>query len=126
MRLLTHNYLKSNVKGTTDGYPLDIEAVTVTEDASPVDRQVVEKFLTKIRYDALYQATQQLAGSTEKMPELPSSLPEGGLDDALIAQLHFCLFDVHLIEGFLICPATGRKFPVKDGIPNMILHEDEI
>jgi len=48
------------------------------------------------------------------------------LDDATIANLHKVLFDVYLVEGWLICPDTGRKFPVKESIPNMILHEDEI
>jgi multifunctional methyltransferase subunit TRM112 len=48
------------------------------------------------------------------------------LDDITIANLHRVLFDVYLVEGWLICPDTGRKFPVKEGIPNMILHEDEI
>jgi hypothetical protein len=26
----------------------------------------------------------------------------------------------------LTCPETGRKFPVTKGIPNMLLHEDEV
>ena len=25
-----------------------------------------------------------------------------------------------------VCPETGRKFPVADGIPNMLLNEDEV
>lgn len=28
-------------------------------------------------------------------------------------------------EGNLVCPETGRKFPVVKGIPNLILNEDE-
>ena len=39
----------------------------------------------------------------------------------------FCaLFEIHVMEGTLICPDTQREFPIKDGIPNMILHEDEL
>ena len=39
----------------------------------------------------------------------------------------FCaLFEIHVMEGTLICPDTEREFPIKDGIPNMILHEDEL
>ena len=30
------------------------------------------------------------------------------------------------MEGDLVCPQTGRKFPVKNGIPNMLLNEDEV
>ena len=48
------------------------------------------------------------------------------MDNSVIANLYRVLFDVYVIEGWLVCPDTGRKFPVKDGIPNMILHEDEI
>lgn len=32
--------------------------------------------------------------------------------------------EVHLLEGELVCPETGRKFPVRQGVPNMLLHED--
>lgn len=42
------------------------------------------------------------------------------------ANLHKVLFDVHLIHGTLVCPGTQRRFPVKDAIPNMLLHADEI
>ena len=34
------------------------------------------------------------------------------------------LTKVHLVEGELVCPETGRKFPVRQGVPNMLLHED--
>jgi multifunctional methyltransferase subunit TRM112 len=33
---------------------------------------------------------------------------------------------VCLEEGILICPETGRRFPVAKGIPNMLLNEDEV
>ncbi|CAG0885563.1 unnamed protein product, partial [Cyprideis torosa] len=29
-------------------------------------------------------------------------------------------------EGYLECPETGRKFPIKNGIPNMLVNEDEV
>lgn len=58
-------------------------------------------------------------------PEIPST-GAGGLDESILRALHFALFDLHVLEGALICPDTGRSFPIKDGIPNMILHEDEI
>jgi uncharacterized protein YbaR (Trm112 family) len=32
---------------------------------------------------------------------------------------------VHLEEGTLVCPETGRRFPVNKGIPNLLLNEDE-
>ena len=36
------------------------------------------------------------------------------------------LLDVHIQAGALICPESGRRFPINEGVPNMLLHEDEI
>ena len=33
---------------------------------------------------------------------------------------------VEVIEGELECPESGRRFPVEEGIPNMLLREDEV
>lgn len=66
------------------------------------------------------------------LPEIPENVDVANtesnqnLDATVIANLHKVMFDVYLVEGWLICPDTGRRFPVKDSIPNMILHEDEI
>lgn len=99
-------------------------------EESPVDREMIERLLPKLDYAALKQASQQLASICEansiNLPQdLPDELPETP-DDALIANLHLILFDIHVLEGHLVCPDTGRKFPIKEGIPNMILHEDEL
>mmetsp|Transcript_3158 Transcript_3158/g.6979 ORF Transcript_3158/g.6979 Transcript_3158/m.6979 type:complete len:135 (-) Transcript_3158:307-711(-) len=134
MRLLTHNFLKSNVKGTENGYPLNIEATAIRcDESSPVDKEFLLNLLPKVNYSALRAAVQQMGPQCDPpLPELPEELDvsdkEGNqkLDDAVIANLHRVLFDVFLVEGWLVCPDTGRKFPVKDCIPNMILHEDEI
>lgn len=37
-----------------------------------------------------------------------------------------CVLQMCLQEGALICPETGRRFPVVNGIPNMLLAEDEV
>ena len=41
-------------------------------------------------------------------------------------KVHHALLDIHVMEGALICPESGRSFPVTGGIPNMLLHEDEV
>jgi multifunctional methyltransferase subunit TRM112 len=63
------------------------------------------------------------------LPEIPDDIDASALDnldDETLNKLHTWLLDVYLVEGWLVCPDTGRKFPVRDCIPNMILHEDEI
>ena len=121
-------HLRTYNNRTDKGYPLliDGDAQLLVED-SPVDKNLVLKMLPKLDYTALVTTTNLLRKQQpdSQIPELPENLPEIMGDDA-IAQYHKVLFDIHLMHGHLICPDTGRKFPVKDGIPNMILHEDEI
>jgi multifunctional methyltransferase subunit TRM112 len=105
---------------------LNIEASQVTIEESPVDREMLQRTLFKLDYSALRQAASQLSSSVPNMPELPVECPQHFDDELLVSNLHKVIFDIHVIEGFLICPDTGRKFPIKDSIPNMILHEDEI
>lgn len=131
MRLLTHNYLQSNVKGTEKGYPLLIEPDEVVIEESPVDRELLTKLLPKLDYVVLRAAAEQISSNNSEeilIPALPETCPIGDdqLTDEVLAKLHTVIMDVHLIEGHLVCPDTGRKFPVKEGIPNMILHEDEV
>lgn len=58
--------------------------------------------------------------------ELPAAVPEGALeDDEFLQAFHHALLELHLEEGALICPETGRRFTVNKGIPNLLLHEDE-
>ena len=133
MRLLTHNYLISNVKGTEKGYPLQIEATKVEYDKSPCDTDFIQTLLPKIDYDVVRLAMTQLSpicttdlASDLTLPELPESLPPADLEEGLLQNLHTVLMDIHVVEGHLVCPDTGRKFNISMGIPNMILHEDEI
>ena len=37
-------------------------------------------------------------------------------DEEFLRKLHHALFEVHVVEGFLICPESGRRFPIKDGM----------
>mmetsp|Transcript_24322 Transcript_24322/g.43982 ORF Transcript_24322/g.43982 Transcript_24322/m.43982 type:complete len:126 (-) Transcript_24322:127-504(-) len=125
MRLLTHNFLKSNVKGTEKGYPLKIEATEIVTEETPVDATFCVKMLSKLNYDALLGAVRELKEGGAEVPDLPLEASDIKESETM-AQFHRVLFDIHVMEGHLICPDTGRRFPIKGGIPNMVLHEDEI
>ena len=57
---------------------------------------------------------------------LPPSLTDNlAQDPAFLRALYHILMNIHLVKGMLTCPVTGREFPVTDGIPNMILEEEE-
>jgi multifunctional methyltransferase subunit TRM112 len=41
-------------------------------------------------------------------------------DESVLRVLHHVLFDIHIMEGSLVCPETGHRFPISNGIPNMM------
>ena len=58
---------------------------------------------------------------------LPEAVTDDMLqnDDEFLQLYHHALLEVCLEEGALLCPETGRRFPVSKGIPNLLLNEDE-
>ena len=47
-------------------------------------------------------------------------------DTEFLKKAHHVLLEIEVINGDLVCPESGRKFPLNDGIPNMLLNEDEV
>ena len=57
---------------------------------------------------------------------LPPQLTEDlASDDNFLKALYHVLMNLHLVQGVLTCPTTGKEFPVIDGIPNFMLEEEE-
>ena len=126
--IASHNFSQPQIipHRTTQGYPLRIAATEVVVEESPMDTELVTKLLPKLNYPAVVAALKEIADQVDpKPPTIPTELPEE-LSASVLEALHHVLFNIHIIEGELVCPDTGRKFPIKQGIPNMILHEDEI
>jgi len=60
------------------------------------------------------------------IPTLPPLLTDELIaDSTFLVALYHVLMNVHLVQGILTCPVTGREFPVQNEIPNMILEEEE-
>lgn len=114
--------LSSNIKGVTKGFPLKIEAEKVVEKAVEFNEDFLKNMFAKVEWKALVEASETMGYS-----ELPKDVESSMLDcDEFLQKLHHALLELHLEEGALVCPQTGRKFPVNKGIPNMLLHEDEV
>lgn len=59
--------------------------------------------------------------------EIPSEAPTNLADnDELLEKIHHLLMEIEIVEGELQCPESGRVFHIKNGIPNMLLNEDEV
>jgi len=139
MRLLTHNFLQCHKKGVANGFPLIIKPKKVKVEESPYNKAFVVSMIPKLQYDALVQALTwireishppELTGPDSEMPEfpeLPAALPmDYETDEDFLQRLHRVINDIHLVDGALVCPVSGREFPVEDRIPNMLLNEDEV
>ncbi|KAL2340051.1 hypothetical protein Fmac_007991 [Flemingia macrophylla] len=117
MRLLTHNMLSSNIKGVVNGFPLRIEAEKVVEKTVEMNGEFLKKMFEKIDWKAFVDASRAMGPEEADCSMLDS--------DEFLNRFHHALLELHLEEGALVCPETGRRFPVNKGIPNMLLHEDE-
>jgi hypothetical protein len=43
-----------------------------------------------------------------------SKIVEESTEESILKSLHHLLFEVHVIEGALVCPETGRRFLIKE------------
>mmetsp|Transcript_2521 Transcript_2521/g.5242 ORF Transcript_2521/g.5242 Transcript_2521/m.5242 type:complete len:123 (-) Transcript_2521:241-609(-) len=121
MRLITHNMLACNIKGVKSGFPLKIEAETVEVKEAELNPEFLQRMYPKLEWKAFVDAAVSL-NVTGLPDEVTPALLE---DEEFLKKFHHALLEIHVEEGALICPETGRRFPVQKGIPNMLLNEDE-
>ena len=123
MKLLTHNLLKSNVKGAGTGFPLGIEVEQKEEVECEFDADFIRKMLGRLDWAALRKGAQAVVPDVR----LPEALtPELKADEDFLRAVHHVLLEVEVVEGHLVCPDTGRRFRIAKGIPNMLLRSDEV
>jgi multifunctional methyltransferase subunit TRM112 len=81
--------------------------------------------MARVHLPALKSACRDLSiADLDEIPDTIDNIDNISVDD--LRRLHHVLFEIHILDGELVCPESGRKFPIKDGIPNMLLHEDEL
>ena len=87
---------------------------------------VTRKMISRIQWRGLRSAALDLnlPGRINDIEDI-SALGDS-LDEELLKEIHHLLFEIHVVEGDLVCPESGRRFTVRDSIPNMLLHEDEV
>jgi multifunctional methyltransferase subunit TRM112 len=111
------------IKGVKTGFPLRIEASEVKVSNVDFNAEFISRMIGKLQWPAVCQA----ADNVGHLGELPQEVPENfESNEPFLKQAHHVLLEVEVQEGFLVCPETGRKFPVNNGIPNMLLNEDEV
>ncbi|RWS06297.1 hypothetical protein B4U79_02651 [Dinothrombium tinctorium] len=123
MKLLTHNMLTSRcLKGVNVGYPLKLIAHETKQREVAFNSEFVQKMIPKMDWNVLASTAKQFGVDLPCEP--PSNASEASED--LLRKVHHALLEIEIMQGELICPETGRKFPIKQGIPNMLCNEDEV
>merc|ERR1712060_363270 len=123
MKLLTHNFLQSIVKGVSKPYPLTISPTKIEENEVEFSDIAVTRMIDRLDYNALLSGLKNINCSHN----LPEIMPENYQEDMeFLKKMHHALFEIEVIEGDLLCEESGRKFPIMRGIPNMLLTEEEV
>lgn len=131
MRLLTHNSLRSCCKGTLTGYPLKLECQQMEIRESEFNEDFMRHLVPSLDWHALVSAAE--AVGFQGLPcECTDELLENveflkachkillvSLSSMLVVFGLSCTQDIHVLKGFLVCPDTGRKYEIVDGVPDM-------
>ncbi|KAL1914445.1 uncharacterized protein VTP21DRAFT_8897 [Calcarisporiella thermophila] len=123
MRLITHNMLQCHAKGcNANNFPLRFEDVEVELQEAEFNPEFLANFLGRLEWDALVRTAAELGITT-----LPASIPEDASENEdFLKAVHSILLETHVMQGKMVCPNCGHIYPIKDGIPNMLLAEHEI
>uniref|UniRef100_A0A182NIT1 Multifunctional methyltransferase subunit TRM112-like protein n=1 Tax=Anopheles dirus TaxID=7168 RepID=A0A182NIT1_9DIPT len=122
MKLLTYNFLTSKcIRGVKVGHPLKLNIVEKKVINADFNSEFITRMLPRLDWGAICTA------ATNVGSDIPSSMPADIQNDAeTLQKLHHILLEVDVVEGTLECPETGRIFPINNGVPNMLLNEDEV
>ncbi|KAL7711712.1 Trm112p-like protein [Entamoeba marina] len=123
MKLLTHNILICSKKSCgINSYPLRVVATNVEKKETPLNADFLISLVNneRINWDGLVK------GAADVGLLVPPTLPPTFQNDQQFLQaLHDVLIDFHIVDGELVCPCCGRKYLITNGIPNMLLSEQE-
>jgi len=125
MKLLTHNMLQCTVKGCTKNYPL----LVIVKELEREDKEFSAAFITRMLPRLDWKAVAMLAKQLNAQDRIPEELPpinEAIQNETFLQNLHDFLLNTSIKEGCLKCPGCNREYPIKEGIPNMLLNEDEV
>lgn len=134
---MTHNFMQCIVKGCggVDSFPLIIHPsqVEVDEDEQdmndseeePLNVNVIRGLLERVDYKAFRKGALELG--VDLGVELPEEAGEELMkNEEFLRKIYHLLVSIHIIEGTLECPKCSRKYKISQGIPNMLLREDEV
>ncbi|KAI9188884.1 hypothetical protein H9P43_000306 [Blastocladiella emersonii ATCC 22665] len=122
VRLLTHNMLQCHVRDCTNGFPLRFQNAEVEHAEQEMNTEFLVNMLPRIDWAALRATAHELG-----IAQLPETMPEDAAESTELLQvLHRVLMETSVKAGEMVCPSCEHVYPIRNGIPNMLLNEDEV
>jgi multifunctional methyltransferase subunit TRM112 len=90
---------------------------------SDFNLDLMKKFLKKLDLPALTQAAKDLQiykFDFEKLNEEELSNME------VLKYIHHLIYELQIVEGKMICNNCNREYIISNGIPNLVLNDNEI
>lgn len=116
MKLLTHNALRCPAKDVIKGYPLLIEMEEMEVVESEFNRDFMISILPSLDWAGVLIAAKVVG--IDGMPQVfDTSLMT---DKEFLLAMHNLLLNIHIKKGKMICPESGRSFPIENGIADMM------
>ncbi|KAH6570184.1 hypothetical protein BASA82_001152 [Batrachochytrium salamandrivorans] len=121
MRLITHNMLQCHAKGcNTDNFPLQIKDAEIESIEADFNIGFIQRLIPKLHWPAFVHTALSLGIDT-----LPETLPVEPSEDILLA-IHKVALETRIKEGKIVCLGCSHEYIISNGIPNMLLQDNEV
>lgn len=117
MRLFAHNILQCHVKGCNN-YPLTLKVKESKTQETDFNPEFIKSLLFKIDYEVLADTAKSLG------LEVPEKVNE--FTPEQLQQLHSLLLEHHVSSGEMLCSKCNHSYPIENGIPNMLLNDNQV
>ena len=126
MKAITHNILICNIKKCEESkknFPFIIIANKVENKPSKFDIELTKKLYESLDKEALNEFCKDLNIVKYDFTKIDDNIKK---ENEFWEYVHKVIDETLIIEGNLKCPNCQREFPIINGIPDMVLRDDEM
>ena len=126
MKAITHNILICNIKKCEESkknFPFIIIANKVESKPSKFDIELTKKLYESLDKMALNEFCKDLNMVKYDFTKIDDNIKK---ENEFWGYVHKVIDETLIIEGNLKCPNCQREFPIINGIPDMVLRDDEM
>ena len=126
MKAITHNILMCNIKKCEESkknFPFIILANNIENKVSKFDINLTKKIYDSLDKEALNEFCKDLNIVKYDFTKIDDNIKK---ENEFWEYIHKVIDETLIIEGNLKCPNCKREFPIINGIPDMVLRDDEM